>query len=75
MVVVDRFTKYAHFLVLSHPFANKVVAETSITGVVKLQDFPIMIVSERDKISMSHFWTEQFKQTDTKLKYISAFHP
>jgi hypothetical protein len=27
MVVVDRFTKYIHFIVLSYPFIAKVVAE------------------------------------------------
>lgn len=37
MVAVDRLTKYAHFMALSHPFTAKDIAEIFMEEVVKLQ--------------------------------------
>ncbi|KAA3477621.1 reverse transcriptase [Gossypium australe] len=45
LVVVDRLTKYGHFLTLSHPY----------TAVYKLHNASESIVSDRDKIFMSTF--------------------
>ena len=46
LVVVDRLSKSAHFLALSHPYTTKMVAEKFVEGVVKLHGMPRSIISD-----------------------------
>lgn len=75
LVVVDRLSKYAHFLALTHPFTAKTIAEKFVEGVVKLHGLPKTIISDRDPIFISHFWREFFKLSGTKLHMSSSYHP
>lgn len=75
LVVVDRLSKYAHFLSLTHPFTAKTVAEKFVDGVVKLHGMPKTIISDRDPVFISHFWREFFKLSGTKLHMSSSYHP
>ncbi|KAL4383496.1 hypothetical protein GQ457_15G026350 [Hibiscus cannabinus] len=75
LVVVDRLSKSAHFIALTHPFTAKIVAEKFVEFVVRLHGLPRTIISDRDSVFLSSFWREFFKLSGTQLQMSSAYHP
>ncbi|CAJ2641138.1 unnamed protein product [Trifolium pratense] len=75
MVVVDRLTKYAHFIPMRSDYTSKSVAEVFMQNIVKLHGMPKSIVSDRDKVFTSNFWQQLFKLQGTSLAMSSAYHP
>ena len=55
MVVVHRFTKYGHFITLSHPFTVVTVATTYLDHVFKLHGNPTSIVSDKGSTFLNRF--------------------
>lgn len=75
LVVVDRLTKYAHFLPVKHPFTAHSIAKIVLEQVIKLHGFPKSIVTDRDRVFLNSFWRELFKLHGTQLLMSSAYHP
>jgi IS30 family transposase len=75
LVVVDRLTKYAHFLPLSHPFSTLQVSKIFMDNIHKLHGMPRVIVSDRDRIFTSKLWQEIFAALQVQLNFSTAYHP
>ena len=75
LTVVDRFSKYCHFIPLAHPYSAESVAQAFFADIVRLHGVPQSIVSDRDTVFTSAFWQELMRLLGTKLQMTSAFHP
>lgn len=53
LVVVDRLTKYAHFISLSHPYTAQEAGQIFLDQVFKLHGLPEVILTDRDPIFTS----------------------
>lgn len=75
LVVVDRLSKQAHFCALPRSYSEPKVAELFVQMVCKLHGMPRTIISDRDAVFMSKFWSELFQLSGTVLRRTTAYHP
>jgi transposase InsO family protein len=75
LTVVDKFSKFAHFIPLSHPYTGTSVAKAFFSEVVRLHGSPESIVSDRDPVFTGIVWKDLFKTSGIRLKMSTAFHP
>jgi hypothetical protein len=75
LVVVDKLTKYAHFIPIKHPYTAKIIAELFVDNIYKLHSMPLSLVSDRDPAFTSQFWQEVFRDTGTQLRMSTSHHP
>ena len=60
LVVVDRLTKYSHFVSSTHPFTTKAMTALFCREIVRLHDIFCSTLSDRDPLFLSAFWQELF---------------
>lgn len=74
LVVVNKFSKFTHFLPLKHPFSAAVVARLFLDTVYRLHGMPKSIVSNRDWVFTSKFWQLLFRSVGAELCLSSSYH-
>lgn len=75
LVVVDKYTKFAHFMALKHPFTAASVARLFLDHVYQLHGLPKSIISDRDRIFTSRLRQMLVQLVGIHLRMSSSYHP
>ncbi|WVZ70191.1 hypothetical protein U9M48_018877 [Paspalum notatum var. saurae] len=73
-VIIDRFTKSAHFIPIKIIYHAKTYAELYIARIVSLHGVPLTTTSDRSSLFVSRFWEQLQLALGTKLIRSSAYH-
>jgi hypothetical protein len=74
-VIVDRLTKVAHFILVMTTYTRPQLVELYISRIVCLDGVLKKIMSDRGTQFTSKFWERLHESMDTKLNFISSYHP
>jgi hypothetical protein len=75
MVVVDRFSKFGRFIPYRETWTVTDLALVFIKNVVANHRLPVQLVTDRDKLFMSNFWTALMQHLGVQHKMSIAYHP
>jgi hypothetical protein len=75
LVMIDRFTKRAHFAATRTDVSAYETARLFLHNVVRLHGMPMSIVCDRDTRFTNDFWRELMRMLGTNMKYSTAYHP
>jgi hypothetical protein len=75
MVVIDKLSKYAHFIPVKSTFKAINITEIFMNRIFRLHGIPKMMVSDRDVKFTSTFWKELFARLNTNLNFSTSYHP
>jgi hypothetical protein len=75
MVVVDKLSKFAHFIPVKSTCKVIDIAQVFMKEVFQLHGMPREIISNRDTKFTSNFWKSLMEGLETKLLFSTAYHP
>jgi hypothetical protein len=75
LIVIDKLSKFGHFVPLSHQYTAHSFAQLFLSHIYRLHGFPAVIVSDRDPIFTSAFWRQLFQLVSTELRLSFSYHP
>ncbi|RAL58210.1 hypothetical protein DID88_002313 [Monilinia fructigena] len=73
--VVDRLTKFAYMIPFKETWDAEQLAYVFLRGIVSIHGVPDEIISDRDKLFTSKFWTTLLALMGIKRKLSTSFHP
>src|SRR4051812_26785528 len=74
-VIMDRFTKSAHFILVNQKDNAEKLVEVYIKEIVSKHGVPKKIVTDRGSVFPSAFWKELQEALGSKLDFSIAYHP
>ncbi|WVZ90083.1 hypothetical protein U9M48_036414 [Paspalum notatum var. saurae] len=74
-VIIDRFTKSAHFIPVKNRYHAQNYAEIYVSRIVSLHGVSKTIASDRGSLFISGFWEQLQVALGTKMIRSSAYHP
>ena len=75
MVVVDKLSKEAHFILVKITYKAANIADIFLKQIFRLHGIPKVIILDRDPKFIGKFWKSLFKGLNTMLNFSTYFHP
>jgi len=75
MVIIDKISKFAHFIPVKSTFNAINIAEIFMNEIFRLHGIPKMVISDRDVKFTFSFWKELFAGLNTNLNFSTSYHP
>jgi len=75
MVVVDKLSKFAQFILVKSTHKVAHIAEIFLKEIFRLHGVPKIVMSDRDVKFTSNFWKSLFAGLETRINFSTSYHP
>eukprot|EP00253_Pinus_taeda_P003564 PITA_03564 len=75
MVVVDKWSKTAHFIPVKSTYKTMEIADIFMKEIFRLHGIPKVVISDPDVKFTSTFWKTFFLGLGTQIQFSRAYHP
>jgi len=75
LVMVDKLTKYTHFVPYKETFTAEQLANTVMDRLVRYHGLPRIFLTDRGSVFTSKFWNTLITRLGIKHKLSTAYHP